>query len=125
MDEKGQPLDEIIASIATRADVPEDKARKAASILITYLDATVPQEKMAPLYAAVPGAKDLVGPPKGWFGKVSGGLMGAYAELFKTGLTSAQMQVAGTALLDAARDRAGEKVVGDVIDSVPMLRQLL
>ncbi|MGD9738271.1 MAG: hypothetical protein AB7O56_09355 [Bauldia sp.] len=118
-------MNEIIADIAQKAGAPEDKTRKAIGILLTYLDRHVPSEKMAPIFAAVPGSRDLVKPKTGLFAGLTGGLFGAYAELTATGLSTAQMQIAGTELLAVARAHAGDEAVDAAIDTVPGLRQLL
>ena len=119
-------MNEIIAEIAAKAGAPEDKTRSAIGILLTYLDRHVPADRMAPIFDAVPGSRDLVKPKKGGiFAGLTGGLIGAYTELAATGLSTTQMQVAGKELLAVARARAGDEAVDAAIDSVPSLRRLL
>lgn len=117
-------MDKIIADIALKAGAPVNRTRAAIEALLTYLDRHVAAEKMAPIFAAVPGSRDLVKTKTGFSG-LGGGLLGVYSELAATGLSPAQMQVAGKELLALARAEAGDAAVDAVIDCIPGLRQLL
>lgn len=119
-------MNDLIERISKKAGITDNAAKEAVSAIISYLDSNVPENKMAPLYAAVPGAQALVVKPKGGlFGSVMGGIMAVYAKLAASGLSTGQMKAAGEELLAVAREKAGDAAVDDVVDSVPSLRQLL
>ncbi|MGV8839518.1 MAG: hypothetical protein ACWA6X_04355 [Bauldia sp.] len=118
-------MEELINRIGERAGVPHEAARQAVSVFISYLDRSAPRERMADVYAAVPGVESLVVKQKGGlFGFLNNGLTNVYSQLSAAGFSSQQMQWAGEELLAFAREKAGAEAVDDIIASVPQLRQL-
>ncbi|MCW5695230.1 MAG: DUF2267 domain-containing protein [Bauldia sp.] len=120
-------MDELLARLEEKAGVGPEAGRKAIQTILSYLDKNAPAEKMAPLYAAIPGARELAGEKKGGglFSILGGGLMGVYAQLTAAGLSSTQMQAAGNEILAFAREKLGDAAVDDIANSVPAIRQLL
>jgi hypothetical protein len=121
-------MDELLARIEARVGVTADVARKAIGVIVTHLDEHAPAERMTELFAAIPGAADLVGQKKktGLIGKMlGGGLIGVYNDLRATGMDTGQMQGAGEELMDFARERAGAETVDEILASVPGLKQFL
>ena len=117
-------MDELIERLEQKAGVGPEAARKSVAAILTYLDKNAPANRMEELYAAVPGARELTGNPRsGLLGGI-GGLLGVYTQLKSTGLTSEQMQSAGTELLAFTREKVGDEAIDDVIASVPAIRQL-
>lgn len=118
-------MDELIERIERRAGVEPDTARKSIAAILTYLDRNAPKGRMAELYAAVPEAEGLVTKRRGGiFSAFSGGLMGIYSQLTSAGFTVEQMQMAGEEVVAYAREKAGDAVVDDLIESTPGVRQL-
>jgi hypothetical protein len=120
-------MDELMERLETKAGVGPDAARKSIAAILGYLDRNAPAQRMEELYAAVPGARELVGAGGGGglFGGGIAGLLGVYSQLKSAGLTSEQMQSAGVELLAFTREKVGDEAINDVIASVPALRQLL
>jgi len=117
-------MEELIERLRTKSGVEPEAAKKSIAAILTYLDKNAPANRMAEVYAAVPGSRDLVGKGGGFFGGI-GGLLGVYTQLKSAGLSSEQMQSAGTELLAFTREKIGDEAIEDVIASVPALRQLL
>jgi len=120
-------MDELLQRLEEKADVGPEAGRKAIGAVLSYLDRNAPAEKMAPLYAAIPGSKELTAGKKGGglFGMIGGSLMGVYSQLTAAGLSTTQMQKAGTEILAFAREKVGDAAVDDIANSVPALRNLL
>lgn len=119
-------MEQLIDRIVATAGIGREPARKALSVLISYLSRAAPAEKMAPILAAFPGVETLIARPKGGLmGLFGGGLMAAYGELSAAGLSTDQMKTTGETILAAAREKAGKRAVDELLASVPMLRQLL
>ncbi len=121
-------MEELLARIATKTGVQPDVARKAIGIIVSHLDRHAPRLRMEELFAAFPGAEELVGPPekRGLLGKLMGdGLMGLYSDLTAAGLSLDDMQSAGEELMALAREKMGREAVDEITGSIPGLRQLL
>ncbi len=119
-------MDELIARIASEAAITPEAARKSLSAFLSFLDSNAPKERLAPFLAASPGIEQLVVKPKGGLlGMFSGGLMTLYSDLTSAGLSMTQMQQAGEAMLEYAREKVGDDKIEELVDSVPALRQLL
>ena len=118
-------MDELIERIERKAGVAPDTARKSIAAILTYLDRNAPKVRMAELYVAMPEARGLVTKRRGSiFSAFSGGLMGIYSQLTSAGFTVEQMQMAGEEVVAYAREKAGDAVVDDLIESTPGVRQL-
>lgn len=119
-------MEELINRIGQKAGVPQEAARHAVSVFISYLDRSAPKDRMADVYAAVPGVEALVVKQKGGlFSFLNGNsLSNVFSQLSEAGFSSQQMQWAGEELLAFAREKAGPEAVDDLISSVPQLRQL-
>lgn len=119
-------MDELIERIEQKVGIGPDAARSSVAALLSYLDKNAPKQRMAEIYAAVPGAEAMVGKRRGGiFGAFSGGLMGIYTQLNSAGMSNEQMQMAGEEILAFAREKVGPEAIDDVIGSVPALRQIL
>jgi hypothetical protein len=118
-------MDELIERLRQKAGVSPEAATKSIAAILTYLDKNAPANRMAEVYAAVPGSRDLVGKGGGGLFGGIGGLLGVYTQLKSAGLSSEQMQNAGTELLAFTREKVGDEAIEDVIASVPALRQML
>jgi hypothetical protein len=118
-------MDELMERLETKAGVGPEAARKSISAILGYLDRNAPAHRMDELYAAVPGARELVGGGGGGlFGAGIAGLLAVYSQLKSAGLTTDQMRNAGTELLAFTREKVGDEAINEVIASVPALRQL-
>lgn len=122
-------MDELLARIEAKVGVSPEVAKKAISIIVTHLNQHAPANRMAELFAAMPGSEALVGEKKsaGLLGKMfsGAGLLGVYNDLRATGMDTGQMQGAGEELMDFARERVGDEAIDEILGSVPGLSQLL
>ena len=131
-------MDELIGRIASAAGISEDLARQAIGIILNFLNRDGPQDAVARIVAALPGASalmaeqggggGLLGSLAGKLGGSIGGGMGAMAalnELTDAGLDMGEVQAVTRELIQAAREQVGADVVDRVVASIPGLGQVL
>ncbi|WP_186390041.1 MULTISPECIES: DUF2267 domain-containing protein [unclassified Stappia] len=131
-------MDELIGRIASAAGISEDLARQAIGIILNFLNRDGPQDAVARIVAALPGASalmaeqggggGLLGSLAGKLGGSIGGGMGAMAalnELTDAGLDMGEVQAVTRELIQAAREHVGADVVDRVVASIPGLGQVL
>lgn len=132
-------MDELVSRIAAAAGISEDLARQAIGIILNFLDRDGPQDAVARIVDALPGASQLMaeqggggggllGSLAGKLGGSIGGGMGAMAalnELTNAGLDMGEVQTVTRELVQAAREHAGADVVDRVVSSIPGLGQVL
>ena len=130
-------MEELIARVATAADIPADQAQRAVGLVFAFLKKEAPNEvddmlRQVPgaVAAAAAGAADN---PKGtgmMGGLMSmmgggGGLMGLASQLTGIGLGTGQMTTVGKEIFAFAREKAGEERVGQVAAAIPGLGQFI
>lgn len=140
-------MEELIGRITTALGIDESLASKAVGIILNLLKTAGPEDKVSQLLEAIPGASELLenlgssegsgssgglgglmGSLGGMMGGSVGGAMGAMSalnELKDVGLNTDQVQGLGKEVLNFAREKAGEDVVGEVISSIPGLDQFI
>lgn len=129
-------MDEIIARVAAAAGIDTDTASKAVAEILAFIKAEGPAGPVADMMNKIPGATDLAASVGGGGG--GGGLMGALGGLMgggglmalagklgTLGLGMGEMQTVGKELFAAAREKAGEDVVGQIAGSIPGLSQFV
>lgn len=120
-------MEELIARIAA-AGIDPAAAEKAVGIILAFLRKEGPKEEIDQLFAAMPGAAEAAaaaGAPGGLLGAMGGGLMGVAARLTGLGLGMGEMQAIGSQFLAYAREHAGDEAIGQVVQSIPGLKQFL
>ncbi len=135
------PIQDLVDSIATQANLDPQVAEKAAGTVLSVLQHEAP-EQAASLFAKIPGATELAqsfdvmasGAQSGGFlssvtsmlggaaGEKVGALINGVAALKESGLTVDQIREAGAAVLAHAKESADPKLVDQLLDSVPGLR---
>lgn len=127
-----QRMQDLIAKISTATGVSEAKAEQAIGIMLNLVKTQGNQNKVAELFARIPGADELVGKhggdgaaKGGLLGMLAGGMMGgplaAVSKLSAIGLSMDQIKQLGTITLDYAKDKAGKDLVKEVAGSIPGL----
>src|ERR1700748_1040600 len=135
-------MDNLIARVATAADISPDIARKAVALIGDFIQREAPEEAVKDLFEKAPafpsiiasstqtggegmggGLKGLMGVAAGAMG--GGGLMALGSELLSLGLDLAQIQTHGEEVFGYARETAGDEVVGEISAAIPGLSQFI
>jgi hypothetical protein len=130
-------MEELIGRITGTTGLDPATAQKAIGLILAFLQREGPPEQVSQLFAALPGAEDLLaqsgdgGPGAtggGFMGMMSGmggGVMELGSKLMSAGVSMGQMQPLGRELFAYGREKAGEDVMGPIVGSVPGLTQFL
>jgi hypothetical protein len=135
-------MENLIARVATAADISPDVARKAVALIGDFIQREAPEEAVQELFEKAPafpsiiassthtggegmggGMKGLMGVSAGAMG--GGGLMALGSELLSLGLDMEQIQTLGKEVFGYAREVAGDQVVGEISASIPGLSQFI
>ena len=130
----------VVDQIAAKANVDTGAAETAVGTILFVIQKEGNATKVGQLFRQIPGAADLaqkhavvVGSGGGILGslsgvadKVVGGdaglLVAAFAQLEATNLTVPQIKSIGTALLAYLKENADPRLVTEVVDAIPALR---
>jgi hypothetical protein len=119
-------MDELIARLVADIGIDRSAAEKAVGIILDFLVKEGPADKVQPLLAKLPGAEALIAQTANESGGgLMGGVMGAGMRMMSAGLSMGQAQNVGRTVLAYAREKAGDKVVGEVGAAIPGLSQLV
>ena len=135
-------MENLIARVATAADISPDVARKAVALIGDFIQREAPEEAVKELFEKAPAfpaiiasstqtggegmgkdLKGLMGVAAGAMG--GGGLMALGSELLSLGLDMEQIQTIGKEVFAYAREVAGDQVVGEIAASIPGLSQFI
>ena len=122
-------MDNLIARVATAANLSPEVARKAVALIGDFIQREAPEEAVKDLFEKAPafpaiiasssqtGGEGMGGGLKGLMGVASGamgggGLMALGSELLSLGLDMEQIQTIGKEVFGYARETAGDEVVG-------------
>lgn len=124
-------MEELAQRLADAAGIDVALAKKAAGMILGFLQKEAPAESAA-LIDATPGAADLIAQHAGGGGGVVGGLMGMMggggimglgAQLMGAGLSMGQIQTVSRELFAIGKERAGEDAMGAIVGAIPGLSQ--
>lgn len=127
-------MEELIGRISTATGLDAETVQTAVGHVLAFLQKEGPQEEVAQLLAAMPGAQEAVaGAGDGAAGGMLGGLMGAMGggvmvlgqKLMAAGLSMDQIKTLSSELLAYGRETAGEDVMGRIVGSIPGLSQFV
>ena len=135
-------MDNLIARVATAADVTPDTARQAVSLVLDFVKREAPQDAIDKLLAHAPELNAIVASGQGTSGEGMGGmlkgLMGVAAgamggggimalgsQLMGLGLGMGQIQTVGKEVFAYARNAAGDDVMGEISAAIPGLSQFI
>ena len=135
-------MDNLIARVATAADITPEVARKAVALIADFIQREAPEDavrdlfKKAPAFPAIiasstqTGGEGMGGGLKGLMGVAAGamgggGLMALGGELLGLGLGMEQIQTIGKEVFGYAREAAGDQVVGEISAAIPGLSQFI
>ena len=124
-------MQDLIERIVTATGLDRARAEKALGITLSLLKSQGNAEKVAELFAKLPGADDMAGThggsasKGGFLAKLGGGMMGgplaAITKLSAAGLSMEQIKQLGTVTLDYAKEKAGAQLVKEAAGSIPGL----
>jgi hypothetical protein len=139
---KEREMENLIAHVATAANLSPDVARKAVALIGDFIQREAPEEAVKELFEKAPafpaiiasstqtggegmgaGLKGLMGVASGAMG--GGGLMALGSELLSLGLDMEQIQTIGKEVFGYAREKAGDEVVGEISAAIPGLSQFI
>jgi len=139
---KEREMENLIARVATAANLSPDVARKAVALIGDFIEREAPEEAVKELFEKAPafpaiiasstqtggegmgaGLKGLMGVASGAMG--GGGLMALGSELLSLGLDMEQIQTIGKEVFGYAREKAGDEVVGEISAAIPGLSQFI
>lgn len=127
-------MEELIARVTQRTGLDAATAEKAIGLILAFLRKDGPPAEVDQLFAALPGADDVVaqagsggggGGLMGMMGSMGGGVMALGGQLMSAGVSMGQMQPLGQELFAYGREKAGEDVMGPIVGAVPGLSQFV
>lgn len=127
-------MQELIAKIAADNGIDTALAEKSIGMILGFLKKEADPNAVSQMLAAMPGAEALIpaeGAGGGMMGSLmgmmpgGGGVMGLGAQLMGAGLGMGQIPNVSKALFEAAKEKAGEDVMGQIVGSVPGLSQFV
>lgn len=128
-------MDELIARVATAAEIDPDQARQAVQLVFAFLKKEAPAP-FADLVAEMPEAEAAaeagLAAPKGG-GLMSGlmgmmgggGLMGLAGQLTGIGLGMNEMTAVGRAIFAYGREKAGDDKIDEIAAAIPGLKGMV
>jgi hypothetical protein len=135
-------MDNLIARVATAANLSPDIARKTVALIVDFIQREASEDAVRDLFSKAPelhaivasgastggegmgfGLKGLMGIAAGAMG--GGGLMALGGELMGLGLGMDQIQTAGREVFAYAREVAGDQTIGEITASIPGLAQFI
>ena len=135
-------MDNLIARVATAADLSPEVARKAVALIVDFVQREASEDAVKDLFSKAPALQAIVasGSPtggegmgfslKGLMGIAAGamgggGIMALGGQLMNLGLSMDQIQIAGKEVFSYAREVAGDQTVGELAASIPGLSQFI
>jgi hypothetical protein len=135
---KEREMENLIAHVATAANISPDAARKAIALIGNFLQREAPTDSAKELFDKAPAFRTIIASSaqsggegmgadlKGLMGVPGGGgLMALGSELLGLGLDMEQIQTIGKEVFAYARQVAGDEVVGEISASIPGLSQFI
>lgn len=123
-------MNELVSKVADHVGIEPDVAAKAIGLMLNFLLKEGDDEAVSAMIAAIPGAEELAAAQSGAGGGFLGGLMGGGImalgqQLMSAGLGMGEITSLAKETMAVARQYAGDKIVDDVIASVPGLSQFV
>lgn len=128
-------MQDVISNIAAANGLDVSTTEKAIGMILNFLKKEADQGAVEQMIAALPGSDTLAAAQAGeGSGGLMGGLMGMMpgggvmalgSQLMGAGLSMGQIQGVSKQLFDAAKEKAGEDVMGQIVGSVPGLSQFV
>jgi hypothetical protein len=128
-------MDELIQRIVATVGIEEGTAQQAVGMILGFLKSEGPDDKVAQMMEALPGADSVIasvaesGGAGGLMGAVSGmmsgGVMGLGQKLMGLGLGMGEVSGVAKETVAFAKEKASPEVVDSIIDEIPGLSQFV
>lgn len=134
-------MQELITNIAAKMGIDEALAQKGISIVLSLVQSQGDDSLVGQLFDKLPGAADLasegssalksggggglMGMVGGMLGGGAGDVMSAISQLQSDGLETGQIKELGGEVLNYAKEKGGEDLVGQITGSIPGLDKFL
>jgi hypothetical protein len=122
-------MEDLISRITDSVGIDAGKAQSAVGMILGFLQKEGPQDKIAEMLAAMPGAQDLIDNAGGGGGMLGGmmggGVMGLGSSLMGLGLGMGEISGISKETISFAREKAGDGPVDEVISAIPGLSQFV
>ena len=126
-------MEELIGRITQKVGVDESTARKAVGVILSFLYQEGDREKVVALAERIPGAAEFIDTSDddsaatlgGLGGLMGGGAMAVLGKLQSLGLGMSEIQGVTQETVNFARERAGNDLVSDIVNSIPGLGQFI
>ena len=122
-------MEELIQRIVANVGVDASVAKSAVSVILSFLHAEGPSEKVEQLAAQI-GGGELFGKANGSSdampgGVMGGGVMAVLGELQGLGLDMGEIQGVTQETISFAKERGGDDLVNEIVSAIPGLGQFV
>jgi hypothetical protein len=120
-------MNDLVDRVATAAGITAEQADSAVRIILSFLHAEGPADKVADVAARLGVADHIAAPAKGgMLGRIgglfgAGGAMAAFSALSATGLDLGQIQTVVHTVIGAAKETVGAGPVDEIVAAIPGL----
>ena len=124
-------MEELIAGIAEKVGIDVEIARKSVAIILNFINKDGPSDLVEQVLDVMPGSREIMEAGGDGDGGLLGGMlgnmgaMGALTQLTSAGLDMGQVTGVTRELIAYAKERAGEDIVDEIVDSIPGLNQVV
>jgi len=122
-------MDELVARIVSNVGIERPIAERAVGIILDFLAAEGPADKVQKLLARLPGAAEAAAAAHteaggGPFGGM-GGIMGVGSRLMSAGLGMGEIQGVTRQIIAYAREKTGDEDLDAIVEAIPGLSQFI
>ena len=122
-------MEELIARIVANVGIDEAKARQAVEVVMSFLHAEGPSDKVQALAGKIEGAAGYIGEWNqdrgGLGGLMGGGAMAAMTKLQGLGLGIGEIQGVTQETVAFAKEKGGDDLVDEIVGAIPGLSQFV
>jgi hypothetical protein len=124
-----EAMDELVDQVVGNVGIDRPVAERAVGIILDFLAAEGPTDTVHSLLERLPGAAEAVASARAEGGggpfAGAGGIMGVGSRLMSAGLNMGEIQGVTRELIAYARDKAGDRDVNAIVESIPGLSQFI
>ena len=128
-------MDELIERITAAVGIDAEVAQQAVGMILGFLKEEGPEDQVASMMGALPGAEDLINAAAGGGGGGllggamaalgGGGVMGLGQKLMSAGLGMGEIGGVAKETVAFAKEKAGDEAIDAIVESIPGLGQFI